>query len=541
MLAAFGTGAIVLAAVLVALKQADRPVTLEAVTLSSETRPSVARLSGYPFWPVRASNEPARPNLSLLAFVSRVATMSHTHQTAKALHDLGIAYLILGRADGAVATLEKAIQVETARPDVEHALIASRNVTALCDLSAAYFTQGEKGGARYAIVKALNAAERAWNIRRDPVAAWNRAIALHALKQNAAAARAWRDVQDVEPDPAWRREAVLLAKNERAAAISNDRPDLLRKEVVNTLIPAWAEALERGDLKKGDALMARAIVIGRQLQTRRHNGAVAALLLSLQGERQRQVLPLFTRLKLASKESSHARRSKILAATAAAFKRVGSPYGRYVAVAATREAFYANELEQVHSLCHTWLREVDERSDPAVQGELRWLNALSLLATGGAGEAVLSYEGAVTELTSVGEGASAAGALARLAEAEDYIGASSDAWDARVRSLGLALAAGDSRTFALNTYAAAAAAADAHLPFAALALSVSIEHRPDVLRVDVPLLRANVLRDLGETERACLNIAAALEEAERELSAEVKARFQADAELALGDCAAKER
>ncbi|HYC88332.1 MAG TPA: zf-HC2 domain-containing protein [Thermoanaerobaculia bacterium] len=107
--------------------------------------------------------------------------------TVENLHALGVAQLIAGNRAEAVETLES-VKVMVSNPSAE----------LLSDLAAAYLAYGDNQ-------KALEYANRAWNLEPAPAAAWNRALALEYLNDTAAKP-AWEAYLKLDPDSAWAKE-----------------------------------------------------------------------------------------------------------------------------------------------------------------------------------------------------------------------------------------------------------------------------------------------------------------------------------------------
>jgi tetratricopeptide (TPR) repeat protein len=107
----------------------------------------------------------------------------------------GIADLLLGDADAAIAALERAAG-------------ASKDARRYSDLSAAYLVRARAIGSTSDLQRALSNAERA--LEHDatlPEAYFNRALALESSGQDAAATDAWRAYLARDPSSAWAQEA----------------------------------------------------------------------------------------------------------------------------------------------------------------------------------------------------------------------------------------------------------------------------------------------------------------------------------------------
>jgi tetratricopeptide (TPR) repeat protein len=137
---------------------------------------------------MRGDSETETEDYATLQALAKATERAAKKESLENLHALGLAQMLAGERQEAVKTLEKA---EAMAPNSSAAL--------LNDLAAAYL-----GDAKYQ--EALEAADRAWMIEQIPVAAWNRALALERLGQDAAAKAAWETYLKMEPSPEWAKE-----------------------------------------------------------------------------------------------------------------------------------------------------------------------------------------------------------------------------------------------------------------------------------------------------------------------------------------------
>src|SRR5207249_1630696 len=100
--------------------------------------------------PVRSGAPPSRPvSLDVTIAVARAEKALTGSRTPGALHTLGVASLILGDLDRAIASLERA--ADQTPPDAEM----------LSDLAAAYLARGARDNRHQDLERALAAADRA--------------------------------------------------------------------------------------------------------------------------------------------------------------------------------------------------------------------------------------------------------------------------------------------------------------------------------------------------------------------------------------------
>ena len=119
---------------------------------------------------------------------------SASDDDADSLHNLGVAYLLVGDADNAVAQLERA-QAKTSDPDKLDSIAT--------DLAAALLARGGKGDAQ----RARLLSEKQLAAHATPEAAWNRALAIEKSGDDAAARAAWDDYLRLDRDSPWAGEA----------------------------------------------------------------------------------------------------------------------------------------------------------------------------------------------------------------------------------------------------------------------------------------------------------------------------------------------
>ena len=159
------------------------------------------RLSGgFVYGPVRgpvrgAAGAPASPDVRIA--VASIEKEAARRQTARSLHELGIAYLVTGDVPHAIVTLEDAAnRTNTAR--------------ALSDLAAAYLVRGVRENRPQDVSRALALASLA--VQRDASmreALFNRASALDHLSMFDDARQAWQAYLKVDDQTGWAAEARI--------------------------------------------------------------------------------------------------------------------------------------------------------------------------------------------------------------------------------------------------------------------------------------------------------------------------------------------
>ena len=177
-------------------------------TAATDPRPGIVRLSGAPYQepePVLRGAAEETPRWKLLAAAERARERAAADPSARNLHALGIAHLLLGETDAAVEQLERARD-----EDPESGRIASDLGAALIhrglaaerpeDLAAGLEVLAGKGGA-------VAAQDR-----------FNRALALDRVGRRAEAIAEWERYLEVEADSGWAAEARQRLESARRDA-----------------------------------------------------------------------------------------------------------------------------------------------------------------------------------------------------------------------------------------------------------------------------------------------------------------------------------
>jgi tetratricopeptide (TPR) repeat protein len=145
--------------------------------------------------PVRSGAAQASERFDVLAAAARIRDRASADENAENLRAMGVAQLLLGQLDDAIASLQKSVD-------------ARDTPRANSDLAAAYLERGRRMANPEDYEKALASAERA--IKEDPSLPepyFNRALALEYLHQSDAARKAWEAASQHESNSRWAEEA----------------------------------------------------------------------------------------------------------------------------------------------------------------------------------------------------------------------------------------------------------------------------------------------------------------------------------------------
>jgi tetratricopeptide (TPR) repeat protein len=176
----------------------DPMAPLVDATQGAELRALDGRLSAaFPYKAppprTRGDDQTVQSQQNVLEQAVKAAERVEKNRTPENLHVYGVALLLTGNPTfrpTAVEALEEAARTE---PSAE----------LLTDLAAAYLARHADGDHQ----RAYAAADRAFQLKRTPNAAWNRALALQSLDRHQEAIAAWNDYGELDPNSPWADEA----------------------------------------------------------------------------------------------------------------------------------------------------------------------------------------------------------------------------------------------------------------------------------------------------------------------------------------------
>jgi CHAT domain-containing protein/tetratricopeptide (TPR) repeat protein len=515
-------------------RQARPGPMAELVTALEGERPIEPRLAGgFRYAPPRDVTRGAAPgptpSWKVLAAAAKVKEEAERSATPDALSALGVAHLVLGEEDAAVASLEKALK---SKPN---------DAALLTDLSAAYLTRAKRKDEPEDIVRGLDTADRA--IEADPKIAephFNRALALEALGRGEMAKKAWGDYLERDPSSEWAREArrrleaikparswkltpeekrklegghladaMLRAVSERSAAGT-------REHIERDLVLRWASAELRGDIEdaegrlvtlrrviplysraSGDALLRDSLAaIEAAHGTERHGLALGHMHFD-EGWR------LYS-----SNEIARATERFRLAATL--LRHGNSPYAAWPDLYEAIGAYYSGDLEAGWSSLIEMEAGFATRSYPVLAGRVLWMKGLVSAQRGQLADAVEHYGRALSSLEAAHENGGRAAVHALLAEAYLFLGERKGSWRHRVAALAL-LDATDPTKYESVLMEAAVAAREEGYARAALELhdaaGVRLAAASPKARAEALVFRAMTEHDLGQNASAKSDLA----------------------------------
>jgi len=272
---ALAAAAVLAAALTVAIfSGCGREDSLTRAVRALDDRSIEARLSGdFAHRPFRRGGKRSTRDLGRLRdAVSNLEKQQQGEGRPETARRTAVAYLLAGRSERAWEIFGELLRSSMKRSSMLAAIRASNDPDLLVDFSAAAL---ERSSDRSALLLALEASDRAWQLRRSAAAAWNLALAAERFGAPDAAARAWRDAAAHEQSPDWRREAQQREAIARAAI----RPSAPAAEIFyNRDLPSrTASGAASADLLPRDKLASDTARVLSALSPREHMRVRTAL------------------------------------------------------------------------------------------------------------------------------------------------------------------------------------------------------------------------------------------------------------------------
>ncbi|HBL30996.1 MAG TPA: hypothetical protein DD490_29555, partial [Acidobacteria bacterium] len=255
-----------------ALGSRGRLLSLAAGRLPDNVRltdPPVPRLGRW--W------RPTSKDRAFLTEIARIRAAAQREPSADNLHSLGIACLLLGEHHRAVTLLRRAHETT---PSTAIAI----------DLAAALIEQGLHAERPDLIAQAIEVLPVLPGSPPAP-AVYNRARALEMLGLRERAALAWQAYLVIENSSRWAKEArrsLHLVREAGAAPVQASEP--VEREVLERLLPAWAEAFQNGRASEADGALQRATRLATGHEALHGDSLLAAVTRNIAGaDRERRL------------------------------------------------------------------------------------------------------------------------------------------------------------------------------------------------------------------------------------------------------------
>ena len=449
------------AAIAVLAIRARRPTTPElreliAAVGKEPTRPVEGRLAGFAYAPVASQRRgPAAVSVDVRLAAAKVekAGEAETRGTAAAL---GIAYLVTGELDKAIATLERASMLEP-------------TAAAQSDLSAAYLERAARDDRHDDLASAIAAAERALHLSHElPEALFNRALALEKLGLSANAIDAWRRSLQRPIAGDWELESrrhlqtlqshasgpvetavSFAARVQRAqgsdafGALASGFPVRAREFVEDDCGLVWAESMRSPDAAVPD-LFSRCGVLARRLFDITRDRLAMDLVQRL--ERATAEGDALRGFAVAGHRAFHAAQGlylqdKIAASeplyreAATALERAGDPLALVARYHVALCRSNAGDVAAAASIYDALRTETADRGYRSLYGLVLWKIGLASASRGAFGDSLQLYRESLGVFESVGESEHIANLHSLLAEDYRFLGDVRLAWDEHAKAL----------------------------------------------------------------------------------------------------------
>ena len=456
------------------LVRSRRSSTEELIRASGElkSRSVPARLSDpFPYRPLkkvfRGPEEDDLP-LDLRRAALEAQKRAEDRPSAETLHAAGVAHLLLGELDPAIARLQEALKLDPDDP------------ARMSDLAAAFFARSRRLEELQQRDKALGDVNEALKMIRgalskdasQPQALFNRALILESQHFRREAADAWRRYLDVDATSDWAAEArshlaeltretdsFLWERHrneiEKAAAsgqkgsvdrLLNDLSQPARLYVEDEILPAWGRAfgtdppgaqrfldisreigsaLARGP---GDDLVGDAVA---EIDARQASGRTDPC------RRLAEAYRLYGEGRVLFKARKIEQAIRILDRARELLSRESGVFASQVRIVLASSRFYQSDFEA----CERLLDEIDSELGAdavrygSVVAQMNWLRGLTQISRGHAEESLRSYRLVLEEFQRLRETENTAAAHTLLAENLQYLGAMDEALGHRERAL----------------------------------------------------------------------------------------------------------
>jgi CHAT domain-containing protein len=431
-----------------------------------EHRNIEARLTGFPHHPLKpnfrsANKDDDTGNWKVLGVAAEIKDAAKAHPTVNNLHALGVSYLLAGKSSDAVQKLELAIEEDAHELAPIRAVEKTNNARLLNDLAAAYLASAKDDQRPALLVKAIECAERAWDIGRTPEAAWNRALALEALGARDQARGAWLEYLHIDPHSQWSAEASgHLAKLNEPDADKRPLPGNL--QTVGPIVVSICESPLQNRQRAEDELFGRwgaAAVAGNTTAARRaaqEIGEIADALADCNGDfllrdalqSVRIVRSEADRKRLARAHEKFAEATRLyrqrnidaaatqIAAVLPVFANLNRAFYERGLLSAASCAYYRNDYRACEAGVSPLIERLGQKSQyRSLLAHALWVRASARAALGLVYESIADYRSALAIFEQLGERQNVAGIETLLASRCEDVGDFDAAWTHRLVAL----------------------------------------------------------------------------------------------------------
>ena len=428
------------------------------IEVAEGQRPVEARVSGVAAYapPPSETNRGAmddRARLQLITTASNIRDAYEHDYGAPSRRAVGVAALLTGDLDEAIATLEIAA---SASPD---------DATIANDLAAAYYERAQRANRPDDLPAALSAVERV--LYRDPAhleALFNRALIITALGLRVEAAAAWRAYIARDSNTPWTTEArqrlealaptsatpawadlkkVLDASNQsRDAELAVRHHASAARDYVETeLLKRWVEASSASDARAADAALARMHTLAEAFQRisadRLYQDFLASVRLARANRRDAQTVAAHEAyLKglalMAGQRFSEA--APALQRARAQLLAVGSPFSGRATIELAATDYYASRYREAAAALVEIKGWAQRHQYAILVTRAAWLHGMALFSSSAFASAQIAYEEMLTSAVAAGDVDAWVTADVLLANLHEMIGDTAEAWRYRTHA-----------------------------------------------------------------------------------------------------------
>lgn len=499
------------------------------------------RLSGgFDYRPFHIPTQPTY-TASFARAAGDVLYIMRRQPTGESLHAGGVLYLIAGRHDDAITTLERSLGLRAG--ESRGAVIRrTNNAALLLDFSAACYERAIRNQRVLDLTVAYEASARAIElVPVQPEPRFVHALVLEALHLPEEAAAGWKAYIQRDASSAWSGEAKrhllrlqLATKRPDENAIARATtgmgsrtlhelvaasPRESRTLAEEKLLGTWGDAILDGREEVAAGALARAKSIGQALLENRLDGTVADCVRLIELASARSDAKVIRDLAIAhaayrdarlafSKARDEASRNAIESA-ARLLDRVESPLAFRAHIYAATIFHYQGRNDAALQRLHKTIESIGSYSTryPVATGQAYWTRGLVEFALGLPYRSLRSYEIAGQHLAHATETSNIAGVETVMVETYRYLGDAENAWLHQLRALQALNVDGTYTRRQIAASEAAMAALDLGLPrlaqlFTERMARIAAAQRDPIFAAQAAVTRAQIFSLLQQRQQA---------------------------------------
>lgn len=409
------------------MKRPGRDPLDALLAAASGSRPTPSRLTRLPYAPFAMAHQEEtmlRPDRQLLAAVAHVQREAKAHPTARTFHALGIAYLVVRQFAHADQYLRRARQLGS-------------NEAIDNDLAAALIGSGLREQAPGLIAEGLEILILQGH-NQPAESLFNQALGLEALGLPQQALTKWRRYLEMDSSSGWAAEAHqhILDLQQRVLVGSSRDAENDERAVLDSHLPAWAEATLAGRAADTEAALTKATAIASGYKRRYHDNLLMDIVLTARASRGRMAAKLaIAYLRYAKARQSYRKqrleecRRDALDATQR-LTSLGHAAAQLAALTDASCAYLQEDLEASEQRLRKAIALAHRQATPSVLAcaQMDWLAGLLAHARARPLASLRYYDRALSAFQSAGDEPREARVHSLLADLYDYLGQAEAAW-----------------------------------------------------------------------------------------------------------------